>query len=195
MSTLIVIPTVPGNENVLVACLECLVRNTPEEYCLYISKNNFDGFAVAVNRGLQAYKQEHIDSVVILNDDAHVKYGWLSKLKAKANESPLTGLVGDKHTIRDCHIAFWIVYIKKEVLESIGLLDERFICGDWEDVDFCIRALDVGWGLTFVPEVLADHVSSHTWRSYPDKMKVEEKKKNKKRFKDKWKGTKWENKW
>lgn len=42
------------------------------------------------------------------------------------------------------------MFIPRQVLETVGLLDERFFFG-WEDADFCVRAAKKGFKILFVP--------------------------------------------
>ncbi len=46
--------------------------------------------------------------------------------------------------------------IRREVLNSIGLLDGGYFYG-YEDVDFCWRALRKGWKVVYVPDAVAIH--------------------------------------
>ena len=43
------------------------------------------------------------------------------------------------------------MFISRDVLQSVGMLDERFFFG-WEDVDLCVRAARKGFKVLFVPE-------------------------------------------
>jgi len=43
------------------------------------------------------------------------------------------------------------MFISRDVLQAVGLLDERFFFG-WEDVDLCVRAARKGFKVLFVPE-------------------------------------------
>lgn len=47
---------------------------------------------------------------------------------------------------RDDYVTFASVLLRKEVLQQVGLLDERFFMY-YEDVEFCLRAQRAGWGL------------------------------------------------
>ncbi len=49
--------------------------------------------------------------------------------------------------------------IRRTVLEKIGLLDERFFFS-YEDIDFCLRAAAVGFGITYYPEIVISHDGS-----------------------------------
>lgn len=43
------------------------------------------------------------------------------------------------------------MFISRDVLQAVGMLDERFFFG-WEDVDLCVRAARKGFKVLFVPE-------------------------------------------
>ncbi len=43
------------------------------------------------------------------------------------------------------------MFVSRDVLQAVGLLDERFFFG-WEDVDLCVRAAKKGFKVLFVPE-------------------------------------------
>ena len=43
------------------------------------------------------------------------------------------------------------MFVSRDVLQAVGLLDERFFFG-WEDVDICVRAARKGFKVLFVPE-------------------------------------------
>ena len=43
------------------------------------------------------------------------------------------------------------MFISRDVLQAVGMLDERFFFG-WEDVDICVRAARKGFKVLFVPE-------------------------------------------
>jgi len=42
------------------------------------------------------------------------------------------------------------MFVRRDVLENVGLLDERFFFG-WEDVDLCVRAARGGYKIVHVP--------------------------------------------
>lgn len=53
---------------------------------------------------------------------------------------------------------------KREVLSQIGLLDEGFYPGYFEDVDFCYRARAVGYAVWYVPQAVLHHHESASMR-------------------------------
>lgn len=53
--------------------------------------------------------------------------------------------------------------VKREVIEKIGFLDERFFV--WmEDVDFCLRIKQAGWKLMYLPQAEALHAGGATFK-------------------------------
>lgn len=52
--------------------------------------------------------------------------------------------------------------IKREVLEEIGLFDERFGFGNYEDDDLCLRAAIQGWQLFIALDSFIHHIGSVT---------------------------------
>ncbi len=76
--------------------------------------------------------------------------------------------------------------IKKEVIEKIGVLDERFGKGNFEDDDFCLRAILEGYRLAIAREVFVHHYgnSSFTGNNLDY---VEMFSKNREIFLEKWK--------
>ena len=54
--------------------------------------------------------------------------------------------------------------MKREVLDTIGLLDERFGIGNFEDDDFCRRARDAGYRTVVASKSFVHHFGSVTFR-------------------------------
>lgn len=180
----IIIPTCPGNEKQLERCLISVLLGTEIEYKLTIVKNNRIGFAKAINLALK----DADDDVILLNDDCIVIHGWVEEFINKKKEADIIGQAG---TIREEHLPFWAVYIKKEVIEKIGMLDERFLIGEWEDVDYCIRAIDADFKIGATNRNLIIHETHGTIKKLTEE-EIKLKDQNKQKFLDKWKGTKWE---
>lgn len=51
---------------------------------------------------------------------------------------------------------------RREVWEKLGGLDERFHPVWFEDVDFCKRAIENGFRIEYVPQVIASHEGGHS---------------------------------
>jgi N-acetylglucosaminyl-diphospho-decaprenol L-rhamnosyltransferase len=78
--------------------------------------------------------------------EAAVKLGLVSRLLKHALVAP---------PVRDaCHPADWVsgasLMIRREVLESVGLLDEGYFLY-YEETDLCLRARRAGWECWYVP--------------------------------------------
>ncbi|MBO2944000.1 glycosyltransferase family 2 protein [Paenibacillus sp. F411] len=75
---------------------------------------------------------------------------------------------------------------KREVAQSIGLLDEGFSPGHYEDDDYCYRARKKGYRLILAGDVLVHHEGSASFRRrYPRGMRALIAR-NRKRFIQKW---------
>src|SRR5205823_955848 len=74
---------------------------------------------------------------------------------------------------------------RREVIEGIGGLDERFGSGNFEDDDFCLRAFCLGFKARIAQDAFVHHAGSQTFRSakinYQDAMTA-----NWRLFKSKW---------
>jgi len=84
--------------------------------------------------------------------------GYLMNFKDEDETHPVAGVSGS------------CMLIRREVIEQIGYLDERFFAYQ-EDADFCLRALQVGWQVYYVPRAQIIHYGSlggshvHQYRS------------------------------
>src|SRR5207253_5230144 len=54
---------------------------------------------------------------------------------------------------------------RREVIEGIGGLDERFGSGNFEDDDFCLRAFAAGFKARIAQDVFVHHAGSQTFKS------------------------------
>jgi len=83
-------------------------------------------------------------------------------------------------------IVFFCTLFKSIVLKHVGLLDERFEIGNFEDDDYCMRILGRGAKCAFDNSVFIHHYGSQTFiKNKLDYKKIMEK--NKERFLKKWK--------
>lgn len=55
--------------------------------------------------------------------------------------------------------------IRREVIQKIGLLDERFGIGNFEDDDYCRRAIAAGYQCVIARDAFIHHVGSATFRA------------------------------
>lgn len=59
-------------------------------------------------------------------------------------------------------ISFCVVMVKREVFESIGLLDNDFF-SSYEDLDFCLRAKKAGYISAYTPKTIVKHKIAQDW--------------------------------
>ena len=83
-------------------------------------------------------------------------------------------------------VAFLCTLIKKEVIDKIGGLDERFSPGNYEDDDFCLRAQLAGYKTVIVQDVFIHHYGSKSFKADGERKYAERLKINHKIFVDKW---------
>ena len=62
-------------------------------------------------------------------------------------------------------LVFFCVAIKREVIDKVGLLDEQFSPGNFEDDDYCLRAIEAGFKLGIAEDVFIYHICSATHKS------------------------------
>ena len=62
-------------------------------------------------------------------------------------------------------VAFLCTLIKKELLDKIGGLDERFTPGNFEDDDFCLRAELAGYKTLIAEDVFIHHFGSKSFKA------------------------------
>ena len=53
--------------------------------------------------------------------------------------------------------------IRREVIDAIGLLDERFGIGCFEDDDYCLRAIKAGWRAVIAQDAFVHHFGGRTF--------------------------------
>jgi len=82
--------------------------------------------------------------------------------------------------------AFFCVAIRKEVIEKVGLLDEAFGRGFFEDDDYCIRARKAGYKVAIADDVFVHHHLSASFNKLKDEEKQNLFEKNKAIYEAKW---------
>lgn len=110
------------------------------------------GYAKACNAGIKEAKGEYI---ILLNDDCVLtpqpKNRWLNMLLKPFQDNPKVGLSGPLVSFsppaNSKFIIFFLVMIKKEVFDKIGLLSNNYGVGAGEDCEFCIEAMKAGYKL------------------------------------------------
>jgi len=110
------------------------------------------GYAKACNAGIKEAKGDYI---ILLNDDCvftpQAQNRWLNMLLQPFKDNPKVGLSGPlinfSPPANTKFIVFFIVMIKREVFDKIGLLSEEYGMGAGEDTEFCIDAMRAGYEL------------------------------------------------
>ncbi|WP_110945041.1 glycosyltransferase family protein [Paenibacillus phocaensis] len=79
----------------------------------------------------------------------------------------------------------FLLLVKREVIQKIGLFDEDFSLGLFEDDDYCFRMISAGYKLVLCKDVFVHHyagvTSTGVFKQHNNMMSS-----NKKKFKDKW---------
>lgn len=155
-------------------------------------------FARNINIGIGAAGK---DDVVLMNDDvllAEGKLGDLSNWTAGGHivSAAIRGPAHPYHSETGwspgfqsrSFVPFVCVWVSRQLIDRIGLLDEQFTPGSYEDNDYCRRAAEAGYGTGTCYSVVVDHQTlPHTFRpaGKPDLYDLAA---NRKRYEDKWRG-------
>lgn len=83
-------------------------------------------------------------------------------------------------------VAFLCTLIKRELIDKIGGLDERFSPGNFEDDDFCLRAQLAGYKTVIAKDVFIHHYGSKSFKANGEAAYAERMRINQKKFVDKW---------
>lgn len=83
-------------------------------------------------------------------------------------------------------VAFLCTLIKKEIIDRLGGLDERFAPGNFEDDDYCLRVQMAGYKTIIAQDVFIHHFGSKSFTAEGTKKYQERLDINKKIFVDKW---------
>lgn len=146
-------------------------KNSRDNVTLIRNQNNL-GWIKGVNQGLRLSKAPY---VCIMNNDTVVNTsGWLSRLIGIAESEMDIGLVNPTFDIkRDLgakssfiEVDFcrgYCVLIKRPVIEKIGLLDEAYGEGYYDDDDYSVRALRAGFRCVRANDVFVRHFGDSTF--------------------------------
>jgi len=153
----------------------------------FVSFADNRGFPAACNAGMKLARG---NTVLLLNNDVLLTPNWLTNLLECLHVSVNIGMVGpmtnyasgrqkiqENYTTMEDMIARYNVgkkgtytevqrligfclLFKREVMERIGLLDERFSPGHYEDDDYCYRAREAGYRLMMAEDTFIFHHGS-----------------------------------
>uniref|UniRef100_UPI003D2893B8 glycosyltransferase family 2 protein n=1 Tax=Paenibacillus oryzisoli TaxID=1850517 RepID=UPI003D2893B8 len=171
------------------------------------------GFPAACNLGLRLAEGSEL---MLLNNDTIVTRNWLTNLQRCLHEQPNVGMVGPvtnyasgRQRIRERFTTIvrmtdkyneanpqrWVetkrligmcLLFKREMLEKIGYLDERFSPGHFEDDDYCYRARLHGYRLLIAGDCFIYHKGSVSFRKKPRPLVRETIWRNRQKFIRKW---------
>ncbi|MEM4414125.1 MAG: glycosyltransferase, partial [Candidatus Caldarchaeum sp.] len=116
-----------------------------------------------------------------------VSYQSLEELEAFAQQRSITHK-GQSFEIE--MLAMFCVVIPRRVIDQVGLLDERFELGTFEDDDFCYRVKSLGYKLICAEDVFVHHFGKATMGELGDQGYLELFERNRKKFEQKW-GVRW----
>jgi len=83
-------------------------------------------------------------------------------------------------------LAFFCVAIRREVMTDVGLLDEEYGVGFFEDDDYCRRATAKGWRMVIADDAFVHHKLSATFERLGAEARRELFERNKAIFEGKW---------
>ena len=181
---------------------------------IVITNDNNRGFAGACNQGAKAAKGEW---VIILNNDVVVSPNWLTGLVEFA-ETKLIDIITP--AIREGEVNYDIIsysqefirimsgvarigdadgicfMVRRQVFDIIGYLDENFLIGQFEDVDFFRRAKKAGFKLGITGSSFIHHFGSITQHSIKRAKTVKPYEAiNRAYYHSKWKLNRWRRFW
>jgi len=181
-----------------------------------------EGFARASNRGIRESEGEYVvllnNDTVVTRGWLGRLIRHLERNRDAAMAGPLTNSCGNEARIavsyrdgreRDAFaaalarendgrsfdvsmLALFCTVIRREALREVGLLDERFEVGMFEDDDLARRFRDRKYRLLCARDTFVHHEGRGTFARMADREYVRLFEANRKKFEDKW-GTLWEN--
>jgi GT2 family glycosyltransferase len=154
------------------------------------------GWVRAVNQALRISTAGY---ACIMNNDTIVRTdGWLESLIRTAELEPDIGLVNPYFESKEerlparpfIEVDFcrgYCMLIKRRVIERIGLFDESYGLGYYDDDDYSVRAIRAGFRCVRDNSVFVEHLRDSTFSSlFGDKRRLELHEKNKKLFYSRW---------
>lgn len=180
------------------------------QHVTLIEHENNIGYLKSVNQGIHTGDGE---IVILLNSDAAISSGTLERIRSKfssshdiavisavstwanwtripfpggTNRLNLTDIVrslGEDDLADIGNASGFFFAVKRKVYDQIGVFDEAYSPGYWEEADFCMRALAANF------KVMVDrklYVFHHGWGSFQQSGRDENMTKNRSVFMDRW---------
>ncbi|MHA2858298.1 glycosyltransferase family 2 protein [Paenibacillus lautus] len=184
-----------------------------QEGITFISLANNIGFPAACNKGLKIATG---DTLLLLNNDVIVTRNWLQNMLNCLNSETNIGIVGPltnyasgkqqidmpytsleemSNQLNEPDASKWLqvdrivglcFLFKRELMDRIGLLDERYSPGHFEDDDYCYRARNAGYTFRIAGDVFVFHHGSASFAKQDMSQVKHLIDTNKQKFMDKW---------
>jgi GT2 family glycosyltransferase len=156
----------------------------------YVRPSTNIGFAAAVNLALRGHRDPGVD-VLLLNPDAHLRVGDLTKMSDELHRSndlaavcprlvnpvgepqkelwpvpspwsAISGVIGAADRLsRRRFVSGAVLLLRGTAIDSVGNFDERFFLYA-EETDWQLRALKAGWRVGVASDATAIHLSGGT---------------------------------
>ncbi|CAM3138454.1 glycosyltransferase family 2 protein [Paenibacillus lupini] len=183
-----------------------------QQHIITISLPLNTGFPTACNWGLRLARGEWL---LLLNNDVLVTPEWLTRMHRTYKADPHIGIIGPmtnyasgKQQIKmegrydefaaglrkeqdmkwepvNRIIGFCMMF-SREMLKRIGMLDERFSPGHFEDDDYCLRVRHAGYEVVMAKDVFVYHHGSASFKQYDQEVLETLLARNRQLFIDKW---------
>ncbi|MFA5147125.1 MAG: glycosyltransferase family 2 protein [Candidatus Omnitrophota bacterium] len=158
------------------------------------------GWIKAINQGIAVSRSPY---VCIMNNDTIVRTPrWLSKLIGISDAAPDIGLVNPRFKLKKgsparkgagapfIEVDFcrgYCILIKRSVIDKVGLFDESYGMGYYDDDDYSARAIRAGFRCVSADGVTVEHIGDSTFVSlYDEARRRELHEKNKALFYSRW---------
>ena len=195
-----------GSDRQTAQYLDSVKAKNPEQVVLIRNTENL-GFVKAVNQGI---KESTAPYICLLNNDTQVTEGWLTEMIKVAESRKDIGIVNPNSNTLGCkpkkgqflqtlarelksysreynELAWatgFCMLIKRKVVQEVGLFDEIYRMGNFEDADFCKRAQGLGYSCVCAKAAYVYHRERRSFIKF--KKFDQDFKRNRQIFFDKW---------
>ncbi len=197
---------IDNGSNALVADYLNSLRGKIKDLSIITNQQNL-GYVKAINQG---FKESSAEFVCLLNNDTIVTDGWLSEMVDIAYDNVGVGIVNPSsntlaqsvpkgQTIQEFagslkaskgswgelgQCSGFCMLIKREVIEKIGLFDESYEIGYFEETDYCRRVQNAGYQFARAKRAYVYHLDRVSFDKRPDKEELF--RKNRELFEHHW---------